>query len=136
MKLKGSNIQRNPNPANPLKEEDDKIKQLTYYIGLDGVLAYYERWGNEGDIGEPINDMKNKILKWINNGITIKIFTARAYKEESINHIRKWLLLNGLPPTLEITNIKGTDCDLILDNKAREVIHNTGMIIDRTNEFK
>lgn len=135
MKLKGSNIPRNPNPANPLKKEDYSKKKLTYYVDLDGTLAYFERWNNIGDIGEPINEIKEKILKWINEGITIKIFTARAYKKELIKPIRKWLLLNGLPPTLEITNIKGVDCDLIFDDKAREVIYNTGIIVNRTGDL-
>lgn len=136
MKLKGSDIPIHPNPANPLRDNDYKKEKLTYYIDLDGTLAYYDRWSNEGDIGEPIEDIKNKILRWISEDITIKIFTARAYCNKNIKVIRKWLLLNGLPPTLEITNIKGIDCNIILDDKAREVIKNTGIIVDRTTEFK
>ncbi len=135
MELKGINIIRNPNPANPLKKEIKEEKQLVYYINLDGTLAYYDRWGYIGDIGEPIPIMKAWVLYWIKKGIKIKIFTARAYNEKAIPHIRKWLLLNGFPPNLEITNIKGMDCDMIFDNNAREVINNTGIIADRTGEF-
>lgn len=135
MKLKGSNIPRNPNPANPLREEIYEKEQLVYYVDLDSTLAYYDRWGGIGDIGEPIPTMKNKVLEWISKGIKIKIFTARAYCEENIKHIRKWLLLNGFPINLEITNIKGIDCSLILDDKAREVIMNTGIICNRTGEL-
>lgn len=135
MELKGSNIPRNPNPANPLKEENNSKKQLTYYVGLDGTLAYYKYWEYENHIGESIPDIKRKILCWLSLGIKIKIFTARAYKKELIKPIRKWLLLNGLPPTLEITNIKGIDCDLLFDDKAREVIYNTGIIVERIGKL-
>lgn len=135
MKLKGNGELRNPNPANPLKKEFKEEKQLTYYVDLDGTLAYYERWGQNGEIGEPIPLMKNWVLHWISRGIKIKIFTARAHKPEAIPPIRKWLLFNGLPPDLEITNVKGIDCDLLFDNIAREVINNTGIIVDRTGEF-
>jgi len=61
MKIKGSNTPRTVNPANPLKQEIKKEKQLTYYVDLDGTLAIYTIWGNVGDIGEPIPDMK----KWV-----------------------------------------------------------------------
>jgi len=135
MEIKGIDKPRNPNPANPLIDHDYKEKQLVYYVDLDGTLAYYERWGNIGDIGNPIPLMKKWVLYWLKKEIKIKIFTARAYKPETIPPIRKWLLINGFPPDLEITNIKGLDCDLIFDNNAREVINNTGIIIDRTGEF-
>jgi len=135
MKIKGSNTPRTVNPANPLKQEIKKEKQLTYYVDLDGTLAIYTIWGNVGDIGEPIPDMKKWVLHWIKEGIKIKIFTARAYKKEAIPDIRKWLFLNGFPLDLEITNIKGIDCDMIFDNNCREVMNNQGVIVDRTGEF-
>jgi len=134
MKTKGNAGLRNPNPANPLKKYNKNNKNKCYYIDLDGTLAYYERWGGIGDIGEPIPIMKKWVLFWIKNGIKIKIFTARAGDKKKIPPIKKWLLLNGFPP-LEITNIKGLDCDIIFDNIAKEVINNTGIIVDRTGEF-
>jgi len=135
MKLKGSNIPRNTNPANPFKEVE-KPKQLVYYVGLDGCLAYYNRWRNVGDIGEPVIRVKNKVLSWIKKGIIVKIFTARACKKEAIKHIRKWLIINGFPPDLEITNIIGIDAEFIVDCKARECILNTDIIVSRINEFE
>jgi len=137
MKIKGSSqILRTLNPANPLRKEVDKPKQLVYYVDLDGTLATYDRWGCVGDIGEPIPAMKAWVLRWLKEGIKIKIFTARACNPEAISCIKKWLFLNGFPLNLEITNIKAIDCDMIFDNNAREVIHNTGLIVDRTGQFK
>jgi len=134
MKIKRNSELRNLNPSNPLNNEITKEKQKCYYVNLDGCLAYYDNWGNVDDIGEPINEMKKWILYWLKKGIKIKIFTARANQPELIPPIRKWLLFNGFPP-LEITNIKGIDCNMIFDNNARQVVNNTGQIIDCTNQF-
>lgn len=134
MKIKGTGDLRNPNPANPFREVEPE-KQKVYYVDLDGTLAFFDRWGTIGDIGEPIPIMKKWVLYWISKGIKVKIFTARAYKKESIPFIKKWLILNGFPPNLDITNIKGIDCTRLFDNNAREVINNTGIIVDRLNEF-
>jgi len=135
MKIKGSNIPRNLNPSNPLQQEIKKEKKLTYYVNFDHTLAFYDCWGNMGDAGDPIPEMKKWVLYWISKGIKIKIFTARANKPELIPPIRKWLLLNGFP-MLEITAVKNLDCDMIFDNCAREVISNTGIIVDRIGQFK
>jgi len=133
MKIKGTGKPRTPNPANPLKD-NQKEKQKTYYIDFDGTIAYYDPNGNSGDIGEPIPGMLDKINNWIKQGIKIKIFTGRANIPESIKPMKLWLKLNGFPE-LEITNTKGIDHDLILDDKAREVIFNTGVICDRTGDI-
>lgn len=134
MKIKGNGKLRNPNPANPLKNYNENNKNKCYYVDLDGTLAYFERWGEVNEIGEPTS-IKYWIKFWLSKNIEVVIFTARAYKKEAIPFIKKWLLLNGLPPDLRITNVKGLDCDLIFDNNAREVINNTGLIVDRTGQF-
>jgi len=132
--IKGNGTPRTHNPADPFFGGESP-KENTYYIDLDGTLAYYDTWGEKGEISDPIPLMKKQVLKWHKQGIKIKIFTARAYKEKNIKKIRKWLLLNGFP-LFEITNIKEMDCSIIIDDKAREAIKNTGMIVDRTGELK
>ena len=137
MEIKGKQDKlRTKNPANPLKKQEDKPKKLVYYVGLHGTLAVFDRWGNIGDIGEPIEKMKKRVLAWIKEGITIKIFTARASDPETTSLIRKWLFLNGFMLDMEITNILGDDCAMIFSDKTREVIFNTGIVVSRTNEFK
>ena len=79
--------------------------------------------------------MKAWVLHWLKEGIKIKIFTARAYNPENIKHVRKWLIVNGFPLDLEITDIIRLDCNMIFDNKAREVLNNQGIIVDRMGEF-
>jgi len=136
MEIKGKQDKlRTKNPANPLRKEVERKKQLTYYVDLDSTLAIYNRWGSVGDIGEPVPDMKAWVLHWLKEGIKIKIFTVRACNKEAIPYIKKWLFMNGFPLDLEITNIKGIDCDMIFDNNAREVLANQGIIVDRIGEF-
>ena len=134
MKIKGSDIPRNINPISPFNIDNFNNKIKCYYVGFDGCLAEYDRWGNVNDIGNPVPEMKKWILYWISTSIKVKIFTVRAGKPELIPPIRKWLLLNGFP-MLEITNIIEMDCDMIFDNNARETINNTGIIVDRENGF-
>lgn len=135
MRIKGSNKPRNPNPANPFRQEE-KPKKLVYFIGLHRTLAFYNPWGSIDDIGEPVPDMKKRVLSWIKEGVTIKIFTARACDQKAIKYIRKWLIINGFPADLAITNILSDDYDMIFDSKSREVIFNTGIIVSRMGEFK
>jgi len=134
MKIKTRKMPYILNPMNPLQNNIKIEKRKTYYIGLNGCLSEYSCWDSKDSIGHPIPEMKKWILYFLKKGIKIKIFTARANKPELIPPIRKWLLLNGFP-LLEITNIKGLDCDMIFDNNAREVINNVGVIVNLNNEF-
>lgn len=132
--IKGDGTPRTHNPADPFFDGEPPVEDV-YYVDLDATLAYYNSWSENEEIGEPIPLMKKQVLKWHKQGIKIKIFTARAWKEENIKKIKRWLLLNGFP-LFKITNIKGLDCAIIIDDKAREAIRNTGNIVDRTGELK
>jgi hypothetical protein len=134
MKIEGNGEPRTRNPSDPMNETIPSEKKQVYLVDLDGTLAYYERWGEKGEIGEPIPLMKKRVIEWINEGIEIRIFTARAFDINQVKSIKKWLMLNGFPP-LEITNVKGIDVDYLFDNIAREVINNTGIIVDRIGDL-
>lgn len=134
MKIKGNGEPRTRNPADPMNDIIPSEKKLVYLVDLDGTLAYYERWGEKEEIGEPIPLMKKRVLEWIDEGIEIRIFTARAFDVNQVKLIKKWLILNGFP-LLEITNVKGIDVDYLFDNIAREVINNTGIIVDRVGDL-
>jgi len=53
-------------------------------VDLDGTLAYYD--SNRGlsldYIGPPITSMLVRVLGWLREGKTVKIFTARAAMPE------------------------------------------------------
>lgn len=94
-------------------------------VDLDGTLAYYDGWQGLGHIGPVVEPIKARILEWVAQGFRVKIFTARASLPEGVEPIRKWLEANGLPP-LEITCQKDFSLIEVWDDRAIQVVHNTG----------
>ncbi|MBC8439156.1 MAG: hypothetical protein H8D87_05685 [Deltaproteobacteria bacterium] len=97
-------------------------------VDLDGTLAHYDRSTPHDKIGEPVPKMLTLVKDLINNGIRIKIFTARAQDPEQKPIIREWLKTNGLPE-LEITNMKDYNMQWLLDDRCIQVERNTGRLI-------
>jgi hypothetical protein len=97
-------------------------------IDLDGTLAYHDRTAHYASVGEPVPAMMALVKKMINNGMRVKIFTARAQDPEQLPVIRKWLKENGLPE-LEITNVKDYSMLRLYDDRCIQVEHNTGRLI-------
>ncbi len=101
------------------------------YIGvdLDGTLAFYDHWRGKEHIGEPVQLMLDRVKEWLEQGIEVKIFTARAEDPEAKPYIEAWLEKNGIPG-LEITNIKDPHMIQFWDDRAVSVIPNTGEIAE------
>ena len=97
-------------------------------VDLDGTLAYYDRMSSLDEVGEPVPAMLALVKKMINNGIRVKIFTARAQDPEQLPIIRKWLKENSLPE-LEITNNKDYNMQMLYDDRCIQVERNTGRLI-------
>jgi len=104
-------------------DEDDQ------WIGvdLDGTLAKYNGWKGATKIGEPIPEMVRRIRRWVGHGKKVKLFTARADDEKSVNAIKKWLKDNELPD-LEVTNLKDQHMTELWDDRAVAVEKNTGKV--------
>ena len=101
--------------------------QLYHYIDFDRTLATHKTsWGIE-KMGKPIPKMMEKVKKLLQAGEKIKIFTARAGYPGQKKKVQDWLEKYGLP-RLPVTNVKGDDVKFILDDKARQVKENTGVI--------
>jgi hypothetical protein len=94
-------------------------------VDLDGTLAYYEHWVGPDHIGEPIPAMVDRVKRWIDKGITVKIFTARAGEAERIPFIKEWVIKH-IGVDLEITNVKDYGMFELWDDRAIRVIPNTG----------
>lgn len=104
-------------------------KKTVILVDLDGCLAFYDgEFHGPECIGEPIPAMMRRVKLWIQQGKEVRIFTARAADEENIKPIEQWLRDNGIPG-LEITNVKKHDVALILDDRARQVVCNKGIIV-------
>jgi len=99
-------------------------------VDLDGTLAYYD--SNRGlsldYIGPPITSMLVRVLGWLREGKTVKIFTARAAMPEQIALIHSWCKIN-LGVELEVTNAKDPGMITMYDDRCVLVEHNTGKIL-------
>jgi hypothetical protein len=97
-------------------------------VDLDGTLAYADSLSGTSQIGDPIPKMVDLVREMTGEGYRIKIFTARASDAGQVYSIREWLRKNGLPD-LEITNIKDFDMIRLYDDRAVQVIANTGELV-------
>lgn len=97
-------------------------------VDLDGTLAHDGGWnGDPNQIGEPVPEMLQRVRDWLNQGRRVKIFTARATVPQNIPPIRDWMRKHGLPE-LEVTNVKDFALIEVWDDRAVEVITNTGRV--------
>jgi hypothetical protein len=111
-----------------IDSEKKLLPKIWTGVDLDGTLAYLDRNSSYDEVGEPVPAMMALVRKMINNGIRIKIFTARAEDPEQIPIIRKWLKDNNLPK-LEITNMKDYNMQRLYDDRCIQVERNTGRLI-------
>jgi hypothetical protein len=105
-------------------------------VDLDGTLAHDLSGisGNKGlgEIGSPIKPMLNRLLKWIAEGKTVKIFTARASSPKQVALVKKWLMNHGLPD-LEVTNVKDLRMIELWDDRCVQVMTNSGEPINQNS---
>ena len=94
-------------------------------VDLDGTLAHYTGWRGADHIGEPIPAMMERVRRWIDEGLTVKIFTARACIPAQVPPVQAWLERHGLP-ALEVTNVKDFGMVELWDDRCIQVHPNTG----------
>lgn len=105
-------------------------------VDLDGTLAHYDGWKGIDHIGRAIPPMLERVKAWIEEGRTVKIFTARIAvpdardREMIAQTIQNWLQANGLP-RLEVTNVKDFGMLELWDDRAVQVVANTGQPVLR-----
>lgn len=95
-------------------------------VDLDGTLAFHA--GGMG-IGAPIALMLERVKLWISQGKTVKIMTARASVPELIPEVAAWLEKHGIGG-LAITNIKDFGMIELWDDRAIQIVPNTGIRAD------
>lgn len=101
-------------------------------VDLDGTLAEYHGWNPE--IGEPITKMVKRVKRWIEEGRDVRIFTARVSRfedttDEHIVEVKKKIEAwceKHLGKILPITNVKEHGLVALWDDRAVQVIPNTG----------
>lgn len=112
------------NPRHSLKDPF-KFKPRWIGVDLDGTLAMKGKYYT-GNIGEVLPNMRERLLKHIESGIEVKIFTARVAQpcdksgrnpEQIKTFIQDWLEANKMP-RLDVTCIKSRECILFYDDKC------------------
>lgn len=107
-------------------------------VDLDGTLAHDlgKRRESKGldEIGSPIKPMVNRLRKWLAEGKTVKIFTARASSPRQVVMIKKWLASHGLPD-LEVTNVKDLRMIELWDDRCVQVMTNLGEPVENKASF-
>lgn len=117
-------------------------KQGWIGVDLDGTLAEYHGWKGELHIGEPIPLMVNRIKQWLADGHEVKIFTARCAEAETnsdgskhdVEAVCKAIgdyTEKHVGQRLEVTNKKDFAVIELWDDRAVQVIPNTGLRADR-----
>lgn len=100
-------------------------------VDLDGTLAHYDKWRGFDHIGEPVAPMVERVKQWLAEGKKVKIFTARVSGREGFDKsrivtlIQRWCQEN-IGQALPVTNIKDTGMRELWDDRAVQVIRNTG----------
>lgn len=102
-------------------------------VDLDGTLAVHDGWGGVEHIGDPIRPMVARVTKWLSEGTEVRIMTARANgigSEYQIELIKAWCL-EHIGMVLPVTCCKDSKMIQLWDDRAIQVITNTGMPVER-----
>lgn len=101
-------------------------------VDLDGTLAHYEEGDGVDTIGDPVPAMIERVKQWLNDGIEVRIFTARVSvpftRRMATAAIQSWCAVH-IGTVLPVTCEKDFACLEIYDDRARQVEANTGRII-------
>lgn len=103
-------------------------------VDLDGTLAEYHGWVAPDNIGAPICVMVDRVRLWLDEGRDVRIFTARgsidaADQALAYPAIRRWCRMH-LGRELPITNVKDIYMIALYDDRAKQVVANTGELVE------
>ncbi len=107
-------------------------------VDLDGTLAEYKGFEGHENIGKPVPAMLELVKEWLEDGMKVKIFTARvsggkAESERARHFIKKWLDEECGITDMEVTCIKDYYMVELYDDRAVQVGFNTGKLLNDSN---
>lgn len=96
-------------------------------VDLDGTLAHYDIWRGEEHIGPPVPAMVDRVKGWLLEGLEVRIFTARVQRRSPrvIKTIEGWCQ-EHIGAVLQITNVKDYGMIELWDDRAVQIVPNTG----------
>jgi len=98
-------------------------------VDLDGTLARYDSWISEEHIGDPIPAMAARVRQWLSEGREVRIFTARVSNGRPAHFIQDWTETH-FGVRLHVTNVKDFAMVELWDDRAVQIIPNTGIRVD------
>ena len=97
-------------------------------VDFDGTLALYDERRGIEVMGAACLPMVRRIHHWLEQGIEIRIMTARAGDPALSRFLQPWLREHNLP-ALAITQSKDPALLQCWDDRAVQVEHNTGAVL-------
>ena len=103
-------------------------------VDLDGTLAKSVAAETGEEIGAPIHPMVKLVKHWLALGEDVRIFTARVnpnHQQGDLVRVRRAIEAwceRHLGQILPVTHEKDWDMVLLLDDRARQVEHDTGRV--------
>lgn len=103
-------------------------------VDLDGTIADYNGWQGELHIGAPIPLMVDRVIAWLNEGIEVRIFTARVSRNQGradstvdaiVTAIQDWTE-EHVGSRLQVTCEKDYGMMSLWDDRCVQVERNTG----------
>jgi hypothetical protein len=95
---------------------------------LDGTLATYDGYKGDNVVGDPIPAMVERVRVLLEQGVEVRIFTARAPHPA----IRRWCT-EHIGKSLAITNKKDPGMIAFFDDRGVGVERNTGRVFSQAN---
>nr|WP_221774550.1 hypothetical protein [Pelagicoccus albus] len=126
--------EKNDSEEKPVAKVENKSIPGWIGVDLDGTLAEYTGWKGIDHIGKPVPLMARRVEQWVEAGYTVKIMTARASVPGGKKPVSAWLEKHKLPD-LEVTNEKDFDMIELWDDRAVQVVANTGNPVLRMNHL-
>lgn len=120
-------------------------------VDFDGTLAEYHGWTGWNVFGKPIAPMVDRVKRWIAEGKDVRIFTARVgipgdFRFHACRHtgvrftsqmmiaeIQQWTIKH-IGVRLQVTCVKDVDMIEFWDDRAVQVVANTGRTLAEEHE--
>jgi len=115
--------------------EETGLKKGWVGVDLDGTLAYYNSGDGVAQIGPPIEKMVAFVKHMLDEGIEVRIMTARVGSEnEAANEAQREMITKWtesiLGQALAVTCKKDPGMIVLYDDRAIQVISNMGEIVE------
>lgn len=99
-------------------------------VDLDGTLADYSDWKGPEHIGPPVEIMVSRVKKWLEQGLDVRIFTARVNGNgDAAAPIESWCETH-IGQKLPITCMKDYGMVQLWDDRCVQIIPNSGLRAD------